>query len=264
MAGRGRDRQQRDGLERSNVTSSMCVIMLRCLPLVGWECQTRSDLNNKRKGSGPAAVPARTRQVLGKAWCGCCKIAMTELVHLQERIEALEKAYYRPECADEQVRRARNDVEIRHRIYSAVWKWVPSDYYGWDLSQRAQCLGAPSIQHLCKSLLMENTKRPGTFVLVTNYDFRIADAADNDRITGYRHNSVTPFGMLSSSGCDEVVPIVLAAPIVALKFFWMGGGHVNLKLGMAVSDFCKALHPIVADISQPKSGIGVVSEDDLS
>lgn len=206
---------------------------------------------------------------------------MTELVHLQERVEALEKAYYGPECADEQVRRARDDVEIRHRIYSAVWKWVPSDYYGWDLSQRAQCLGAPSIQHLCKSLLMENTKRPGTYVLVvlqyaatldvralavalkvTNYDFRIADAADNDRITGYRHNSVTPFGMLSS-GCDEV-PIVLAAPIVALKFFWMGGGHVNLKLGMAVSDFCKALHPIVADISQPKSGIGVVSEDDSS
>lgn len=196
---------------------------------------------------------------------------MTEV--LLQRIEALEKAYYGPE-SDELVRRARNDVEVRHKIYSAVWKWVPSDYYDWDLSQRAQCLDALSIQHLCKSLLMENRKKPGSFILVvlqyastldvralgvamklTTYDFRIADPADNDRITGYKHNSITPFGLL-----DTTVPIVLASAIVSLRFFWMGGGHVNLKLGMAVSDFCKALNPTIANISEPRSGV-MANED---
>jgi prolyl-tRNA editing enzyme YbaK/EbsC (Cys-tRNA(Pro) deacylase) len=201
-----------------------------------------------------------------------------EILLLQQRIETLEKAYYGPEC-DEQVRRARDDVEIRHKLYSAVWKWVPPDYYHWDLAERAKCLDAQTIQHLCKCLLMENRKQSGSFVLVvlqyaatldvkalavalkvTNYDFRIADAADNDRITGYQHNSVTPFGLLNTT---MSVPIVLAAPIVPLRFFWMGGGHVNLKLGMAVSDFCKALNPIVADISQPKSGSIKAIEGDL-
>lgn len=192
---------------------------------------------------------------------------------LLQRLEALEKSYYGPD-SDEQVRRARNDIELRHKIYSATWKWVPSEYYGWDLNERATCLDAPSIHHLCKSLLMENRKNPGQFVLVvlqyassldvkalgvamklTSYDFRIAETDDNDRITGYKHNSVTPFGLL-----DPNVPIVLAAAIVPLRFFWMGGGHVNLKLGMAVTDFRKALNPIVANISQPRSGVKVAED----
>lgn len=200
-------------------------------------------------------------------------MSVSDVLVLWQRLEDLEKSYYGPDV-DDQVRRARNDIELRHKIYSAIWKWVPAEYYGWDLDQRAKCLDAVNIHHLCKSLLMENRKKPGQFVLVvlqyastldvkalgvamklTSYDFRIAETADNDRITGYKHNSVTPFGLLDSS-----VPVVLASAIVPLRFFWMGGGHVNLKLGMAVVDFCNALKPIIANISQPRSGI-TVTED---
>lgn len=56
---------------------------------------------------------------------------------------------------DEFIRRAQNAV-IRQRCYSAVWKWVPPNYYDTPLEQRARILKATSIHQLCKSMLMEN------------------------------------------------------------------------------------------------------------
>jgi prolyl-tRNA editing enzyme YbaK/EbsC (Cys-tRNA(Pro) deacylase) len=197
------------------------------------------------------------------------------------------------ENVDESMRRARRAVE-EAGLYSATWKFVPEPYYTWPLSQRAICLGAPSVRQLCKSLLLENRKAPASskldptypkYVLVviqyaatldakllvnsiralrpvkerfdeSHFDFRIASEADNDRLTGYQHNSVTPFGLLAR---DQLV-LVLAEAVVPLKFFWMGGGHVHLKLGMSVSNFCQALQPIVAPISQPRIDMEIVEE----
>lgn len=218
---------------------------------------------------------------------------------LDARVTALERKRF--ECpnhvkaVDEQMRRARLAVEQRG-AYSARWKFVPTDYYSYQLEQRAACLGASSIQQLCKALLMENRKAPsydGSFdptnpkyVLVVlqyaatldankklinairalrpvkerldsgQFDFQIASEKDNATFTGYAHNSVTPFGI------HKHVRIVLASAIVPHGFFWMGGGHVHLKLGMAVTDFCRALDPvIVADISHPRTGVAL--QEDL-
>ena len=33
---------------------------------------------------------------------------------------------------------------------------VPKDYYNWTLQARQQCLGAASIEELCKSIVLEN------------------------------------------------------------------------------------------------------------
>ena len=210
---------------------------------------------------------------------------MAAVQDLLVRVEALEKYRHGGVNPDGSMRRAREAVELKHSIYSAVWKFVPEPYYTWPLEERAKCLGASSVQCLCKSLLMENRKAPDLknddptypkFVLVviqyaatldvkklatsvralrdaknrldaTEFDFRIASEADNSRITGYQHNSVTPFGLL------HPVPIIVSSELEPLRFFWMGGGHVHLKLGMAFTDFCRALNPIVADISQPRT-----------
>jgi prolyl-tRNA editing enzyme YbaK/EbsC (Cys-tRNA(Pro) deacylase) len=51
----------------------------------------------------------------------------------------------------------------------------------------------------------------------------------------------------------QSVPIILSAALEPLKFFWMGGGHVRLKLGVSFTEFCRALNPIVADISRPRT-----------
>ncbi|CAB9525275.1 Pfam:YbaK [Seminavis robusta] len=213
---------------------------------------------------------------------------MAEVATLLHRVEALEKKRFacphEDVIVDEQMRRARLAVE-HQALYSTNWKWVAKDYYTWTLSQRAKTLEAPSTDYLCKSLLMENRKAPETgddptnprFVLVvlqyeatldtkklinairalrpvadrlddTHFDIRIASEEDNARITGYDNNAVVPFGMKESS-----VPIILSKPIVPLRYFWMGGGHIHLKLRMTVADFSKALSPIVADISQPRT-----------
>jgi prolyl-tRNA editing enzyme YbaK/EbsC (Cys-tRNA(Pro) deacylase) len=207
---------------------------------------------------------------------------------LRLRVQKLERAVYDcpdGENVDESMRRARQAVQMA-TLYSARWMWVPSAYYTWPLSERAACLQAPSPQYLCKSLLVENKKCRAAchdptnprFVLVviqyaatldlrklvsairalrpnvkdrledSQFEFRIAHPEDNDRLTGYSHNSVTPFGILDASN----VSILLCKAIVSLKCFWMGGGHVNLKLGMSVSDFVSAFNPIIAGVSQPR------------
>lgn len=80
-------------------------------------------------------------------------------------------------------------------------------------------------------------------------DLRLAPEETSDKLTGYRHNGVSPFGML-----DESIPIILCKNVmnVAPKFIWMGGGDKDWKLGMAVSEFVKGVNAIVLDISEPR------------
>jgi prolyl-tRNA editing enzyme YbaK/EbsC (Cys-tRNA(Pro) deacylase) len=183
---------------------------------------------------------------------------------LEDRVARLERKHYGCPSdivmVDDAMRRCRQAVE-RLGLYSANWKWVPESYYDWPLEQRAAILAAPSTQHLCKSLLLENKKasvvaasEPNLefhpqFVLVvlqyqaelstdlltksirrlrpvqerldasSNFDWRVADPADNDRITGYQFNSVTLFGL------QEDVPIYLSSDVAELAYFWMGGGQ---------------------------------------
>eukprot|EP00816_Leptocylindrus_hargravesii_P006845 CAMPEP_0196813424 /NCGR_PEP_ID=MMETSP1362-20130617/36598_1 /TAXON_ID=163516 /ORGANISM="Leptocylindrus danicus, Strain CCMP1856" /LENGTH=220 /DNA_ID=CAMNT_0042189655 /DNA_START=79 /DNA_END=741 /DNA_ORIENTATION=- len=183
------------------------------------------------------------------------------------------------------ISRARHHVESK-KCYSASWKWVPKDYYSKQLDQRSVILGARSPMQLCKALLMENRsveakqfdRLNAQFYLVvvqygaelntkkleievralkplqerleaSKFNFRLASAEDNDRLTGYVHNSVTPFGMIAQA----TVPIILASAVVKdIKFMFMGGGHVDLKLGMAVDEFVKATGAFVLDVSDSR------------
>ncbi len=71
---------------------------------------------------------------------------------------------------------------------------------------------------------------PGNFT-----DLHLAPEEASAELTGYRRNGVFPFGML-----DGWIPVIVCKSIVARvrpKFIWMGGGHQDWKLGMAVSEF---------------------------
>lgn len=210
---------------------------------------------------------------------------MTAAADLEARIVTLERKRF--QCPkeleiDDSMHRARSDVEVSKKIYSAKWKWVPTNYYDKDMVARAKILQASSTLELCKALVLENKKHSSNeklprFVLVmlqyeavldpkklsnallkqlpvperasVLFDWRVASPEDNDRLTGYAFNSVTPFGLL----LPNELQIILADAIPS--FFWMGGGHVHLKLGMAKSDFVAANSGcIVADVSSPRSG----------
>jgi len=162
---------------------------------------------------------------------------------LEERVTALERAHHkcpRDIEVDESMRHARSAVESLG-MYSSRWAWVPEPYYTWPLERRAALLKVPSTAHLCKSLLLENKKVTDEtkdfwtnprFVMVilqyeaelstelltksirklrpvedrldaSSFDWRVAEPEDNDRITGYKFNSVTP--LVSSGTCRALL-----------------------------------------------------------
>mmetsp|Transcript_10832 Transcript_10832/g.20261 ORF Transcript_10832/g.20261 Transcript_10832/m.20261 type:complete len:251 (+) Transcript_10832:190-942(+) len=220
--------------------------------------------------------------------------ADSSIDQLLTEVRGVEKSlYYPPDYPDqseqshEEITRARNSI-ANHKIYSAVFRWVPDNYYGFTLEKRAEILGSHSTFQLCKSMLMENkacilseenemysqfyllvlqyeasinTKKLQSEVRAlrpvksrldpSKYDFRVASEDDNARLTGYSHNAVSPFGMLHN------VPVILSKAIVEQSdmspYVWMGGGHVHCKLGLAVSDFIRALQPHILDFTDPRS-----------
>jgi prolyl-tRNA editing enzyme YbaK/EbsC (Cys-tRNA(Pro) deacylase) len=208
-------------------------------------------------------------------------------------VRGLEKSLYYPqdfpeqsESNHEEIKRVRKSI-VSHKIYSAVFRWVPVNYYDLTLEKRAQILAAHSTFQLCKSMLMENkafasseeNETYSKFYLIilqyktsintkklqseiralrpvqkrldpSKFDFRVASDDDNTRLTGYSHNAVSPFGMLQN------VPIILSKAIMEQSdmnpFVWMGGGHVHCKLGLAVSDFIRVIKPFVLDVADPR------------
>lgn len=190
----------------------------------------------------------------------------------------------------EQVMRARRAV-IGSKCYSAVFKWVPEDYYSYPLSKRKDTLNAVSTYQLCKSMLMENkmfdpslqsSKDDYTYsqfyLVVLQYEGainnkklcsevrglrRLADRLDPSkfdfRVASEEDNArLTGFShnAVTPFGMKENVPIILAKAIVdnddMQPFIWMGGGHVHCKIGVSLHDFITSMSPYILDISDPR------------
>ena len=83
-----------------------------------------------------------------------------------------------------------------------------------------------------------------------HFRMRLAPETQAQELTGYGHNAVTPVGM------STPLPILLSHHIADLhpNFFWMGGGEVDLKLGMFVSDFVTAYKPWVLNCTEDGNG----------
>lgn len=172
------------------------------------------------------------------------------------------------------------------KLRSAYMKRTPKDYYEWTLEQRRALLEAPSTFYLCKTIIMENSAYAEEYaaepwyyryvaviiqyedklnaekvmklmkslqndhvskakVSKKHFHFRLADEAVAQQLTGYGYNATTPFLMKTS------MPIILTARVAELQpaYFWMGGGEVELKLGMSVSEFVQVTKAYVADVS---------------
>ncbi|KAJ2823254.1 hypothetical protein FBU31_004343 [Coemansia sp. 'formosensis'] len=156
---------------------------------------------------------------------------------------------------------------------------VDSAYYSWPLHQRALCILAPSAEHLCKTVVLENKKwRPDDprsgpqhiCVLVQytqsidtgaladfvrsqledplarkHFNYRLTSPEKSFELTGFSNNAVSPIGM------THQLPIVLCESIARLQppVFWLGAGHIDYKLAMPVDHFIKATACMVADVS---------------
>ena len=193
-----------------------------------------------------------------------------------KRLAALEKRVKRLE--DRRAGGARTALRAARNATDCVaTRWVPDDYYGRSMRDRSKLLNC-DVRQMCKSMLLENKQWRGTdefdpanarfYLVVVQYaatfdagrlrsalvertklpakafNFRVADEADNDRLSGFKHNAVTPFGFAESR-----VPVVLSDAAAKMGFIWMGGGHEAFKLGVPVDAFLACFKPWVLDCS---------------
>ncbi|XP_022881106.1 uncharacterized protein LOC111398439 isoform X2 [Olea europaea var. sylvestris] len=137
------------------------------------------------------------------------------------------------------------------------FKRVPSDYYTWTLEARRDVLDAASIHHLCKSIVLYtarfNAEAVKNFLYALNdgkiskkkFNMRLAPEETSVKLTGYEHNGVTCIGMKTD------IPVILDEAIVKLipDFFWLGGGELDLKLGIKTSEFIDFVNPFIVNCS---------------
>ncbi|KAJ4811849.1 YbaK/aminoacyl-tRNA synthetase-associated domain-containing protein [Rhynchospora pubera] len=187
------------------------------------------------------------------------------------------------EDAAESMETRLSKILLARGVNDFAWKRVPSDYYDQSLEDRRQILNAPRVEQLCKSIVMVNTqaseditdcsnpKNSKYYVVVVQYmarlnaesiknflyalndrkvpkkrfNMRLAPEDESLELTGFIHNAVTCIGMQTD------IPVIIDEAITKLEedYFWLGGGEVDLKLGMKTSQFLSAFKPFVVKCS---------------
>lgn len=167
----------------------------------------------------------------------------------------------------------------RHLEGFCAARRVPSDYYQRDLEYRRNCVGAQSIDQLCKCVIYEIKDAPDPLkrfiCLVVQYvdkispsklqdvatlvcNHRVSDISnakeeDAVQLSGSINNAMTPVYLRPSKEYQKYhVAVILSEKIVALNppFFWLGGGEVDVKFGIQTQKFVTTFNPIIYNFSK--------------
>ncbi|EOY24377.1 YbaK/aminoacyl-tRNA synthetase-associated domain isoform 1 [Theobroma cacao] len=208
------------------------------------------------------------------------RISKLELSHLPQNAEPLPSS---SPLTNDDVEARLSNILRSNGVNDFFFKRVSSDYYDWSLESRRDVLGAASVHHLCKSIVLVNTQAPSNvidcsdrnnskyYVVVVQYtarfnaetvknflyalnsgkiskkkfNLRLTPEETSIKLTGYEHNAVTCIGMQTD------IPVILDEAIVKLSpdFFWLGGGEVDLKLGIRTSEFISFVKPFIVNCS---------------
>ncbi len=180
---------------------------------------------------------------------------------------------------DPQVGRLRG-IAKQMGLRSAEFYWVPSEYYDRPLSWRRDQLGAPSMQHIVKSVLLKNTHWKDTgdaihnsefYLVLTAYVDKLSTLAfekilrertglgkkqfnlrlhtEGEELSGYGNNAIPPFGLKTNVN----IPVIISRTIAELQppIFYAGGGHVDCKFKCDLAEFVAATGAQVLDIAEP-------------
>lgn len=210
------------------------------------------------------------------------RISDLELLYLPQRFS--QSVSISAAAADNSTTEGRLSAILRSNgVKDFSFKRVPCDYYTWTLEARRDVLDAASIHHLCKSIVLVNTQAPANitdcrdrnnskyYVVVVQYtarfnaeavknffyalndgkiskkkfNMRLAPEETSVKLTGYEHNGVTCIGMKTD------IPVILDEAVVKLipDFFWLGGGEIDLKLGIKTSEFIDFVKPFIINCS---------------
>mmetsp|Transcript_14975 Transcript_14975/g.12443 ORF Transcript_14975/g.12443 Transcript_14975/m.12443 type:complete len:137 (-) Transcript_14975:33-443(-) len=78
------------------------------------------------------------------------------------------------------------------------------------------------------------------------FNMRMVEPEVSQKLSGFTHNAVTCVGMSTK------MPIIISDRIIddlPYEDFWLGGGHIDLKLRLCKDEFLSVFNPIVADIT---------------
>ncbi|KAJ1974200.1 hypothetical protein H4R34_004803, partial [Dimargaris verticillata] len=144
------------------------------------------------------------------------------------------------------------------------------------------CLTAPSVNHLCKSIVLENTRCSHTsydnpldsryYCVVIQYvasidvsklvryirqalgcgtskkqyNFRLVSAEQSHQLTGFANNGVCPIGLATP------IPVFIDHAICQLQppVLYLGAGHPDWKLALPVKTFCQIAQCHAIDLAQ--------------
>ncbi|KAF9586218.1 hypothetical protein BGW38_008428 [Lunasporangiospora selenospora] len=211
------------------------------------------------------------------------------------RTQLMADVYHEPVCSlDDFLDRAKQDVmpdnipEATMQIYNDAkarlgdefrFFHVASDYYSWPFEQRIRVMAAPSTFHLCKTLVLENTKhrqdetkpldQDRYWCVIVQYEaavnitklekavrewtgasrkamhLRVAPAEKSLELTGFENGAVSPIGLRTD------LPIVLSSSITELSppLLYLGAGHVDWKVALSVQSFVEKWNVRVVDFA---------------
>ena len=108
-------------------------------------------------------------------------------------------------------------------------------------------LNSEKVMKFAKNL--QNEKYVNTKLGKKYFHFRLADEDEARELTGYGYNAITPF-LMKTQYLLIRLPVIMSDALVDLRpnYLWLGGGEVDLKLGMSVDEFLKYTGAYVADI----------------
>jgi len=192
----------------------------------------------------------------------------------------------------QRVRDACDALGIVSRFYR-----VSPDYYDLNLTDRAKMVHAPSIHHLCKSVLVKNTAWEGSrssdrfspansefYCVIVQYSHRIDDEKlpvairlllpEERRLSKgkfvFRHAtkeeadtlSGFQYNAIAPLGMTEArVPILVSEAVTRLEptRMYLGAGEVDLKLQVNVKQFIEKASAVIAAISTPRTPEQILS-----
>ncbi|GKT32232.1 hypothetical protein ADUPG1_006427 [Aduncisulcus paluster] len=97
------------------------------------------------------------------------------------------------------------------------------------------------------SFIKEAGAKVGLSIPSRAYHFNFAKEETSFKLCGYAHNAVTPVGSRTR------LVMVLDKSIhegAKTGFFWLGGGDIDLKLGLSVKEFTKIYKPLITDVTE--------------
>lgn len=243
-----------------------------------FDCKTPSNLYllpaTSTMDASATDLEARQRRILRR-------VEQLELAAQQYRLGALSVSDGEAEVETGDTEARLSTLLAARGVRDFAFRRVPADYYDRPLEERRDLLAADSVAQLCKSIVMVNTKAGADVVDCSNpknskyyvvivqymarlnaeniknflhalnenqipkkrFNMRLAPEEESCMLTGFVHNAVTCIGMKTD------IPVIIDEAITKLDedFFWLGGGEVDLKLGMRTSQFLNAFSPFVVN-----------------